>query len=301
MIGGRSGSAVMSVVLAVGATGLCFGLRSPSPAGADPPAAAGRAVELARALNRADAAIDSMIQLLESSVEEARRGAALAVAGNEPPAPPLRAAADRLEPGLATVDEAQRAMAALAGVAAATAPTLQLPELAADRAAVTSIASQLRDAAGAATEFVERRHSADIVLQALQDGVAAVEGNDPHAALDRIDEARAAFEVLTSWAQPPAALAVWLGTTHDLIDATAAIAGATISGDQPALDAARIRYADAAAATRQADSALAIALAEGGSATTSVPLRRLASLLASAAAVRASLASMLAQPVPSPG
>ena len=293
MIGGRSRWALLSLVLAVVASGLCFGLRAASPAAADPPAAAARAARFTSAARAADAAIAGLARLLASAVEDARQGAALAVAGDDPPAPLLLAAADRLEHGLATVDAAQRAMTTLKGVAAATDPALHLPDLAADRFALTSIVSQLRAAADAATLFVERRHATEAVLRALRDGVAALERNDPYATLDRVDEARAAFEVLASWQQPPLTLVVWLGTTGELLDATAAIAAATIWGDRQALDAAGRRYADASVAARQADSALAIALAEGGSATTSVPLRRMAELLASAADLRASLSGLL--------
>ncbi len=246
------------------------------------------------AAGAADAAVAGLARLLESAVEDARQGAALAVAGNDPPAPPLQAAADRLDHGLASVDAAQRAMATLEGVAAAIDPALFFPDLAADRFVLTSIVSQLRAAADAATQFVERRHAAEAVLRALRDGVVALERNDPRATLDRVDEARAALKVLASWQPPPPALVVWLGTTGELLDTTAAIAAATISGNRQALDAAGRRYADASAAARQADSALAIAMAEGGSATTSVPLRRMAELLASAADLRASLAGMLA-------
>ncbi len=217
------------------------------------------------------------------------------MAGNVPPAPRLLAAADGLQRGLATVDEARRALAILDGVAAAIDPTLSFPQLAADRFVLTSIGSQLRASAEAATQFVERRHAADAVLHALRDSVAALDGNDPHAALRQIDTARAALRVLTSWQQPPRALVVWLRTTGELLDAAAAIATATIAGDRQALDTAGRRYADASVAARQADSALAIALAEGGSATTSVPLRRMADLLASAADLRASLAGLLAR------
>ncbi len=247
-------------------------------------------------MEAADAAVAALASLVESSVKEARRGAALAMSGTDPPAPLLQAAADRLEKGLATVDAAQEAMATLAGVAAATDPTLHVPDLAANGFALTSIVSQLRAAADAATVFVERRKAADAVLGALQDAIAALGRHDPHTTLDRVDDARASLAILTAWQQAPAALIVWLSTTGDLVDATAAIAAATISGDRRALATAASEYDDASAAARQADSALAIAMAEGGSATTSVPLRGMAGLLASAGEVRASLAGLLAHP-----
>jgi len=231
--------------------------------------------------------------MVASAVEEARQGAALAVSGTDPPAPLLQAAADRLQKGLATVDAAQQAMATLAGMASAADPALHVPDLAANRFAIINLVSQLRAAADAATVFVERRKAADAVLGALQDAIAALERHDPHTCLDRVDAARSSLDILTAWQQPPAALIVWLSTTGDLVDATAAIAAATISGDRQALATAASEYDDASAAARQADSALAIAMAEGGSATTSAPLRGMATVLASAAEVRAALASLL--------
>ena len=293
MIGGRSLSAVLSLGLAVGASGLCFGLRAANPAVADPPVAAARAAGLVTAAAAADDAVAELELLLESAVEDARHGAALTLAGTDPPAPLLLAAADRLERGLSTVDAAGRALDMLEGVSAAIDPTRAFPQLAVDRFALTSIGSQLSASAEAATVFVQRRHAADAVLEALRGAIAALDGRDPHAALRQIDTARAALEILSGWKQPPLALAVWLRTTGELLDAAAAIASATIAGDRQALEAAGRRYADASLAARQADSALAIALAEGGSATISVPLRRLADMLASAAALRASLAGLL--------
>jgi len=292
MIRGGSRRSLAGLVLAVAAAGLCFGLRSGDPAAADPPVQAARAAWLRASASAADASLADLAVLLEAAVADGRRGAALAVAGTDPPGPPLEAAAARLEQGTDAVDAAQRARDSVAGVVQAVGPTLGVPELAADRAAVLGIATQLRAAAGAATVFVGRRHASEAVLQALSDAIAALARDDPRAALDKVDQARSALDPLTNWSQPPGALVVWLQTTNELIDATAAIAAATVVHDARALAEARARYAEASQAARQADAALAIALAEGGAAATDVPLRRLAELLASVAEVRAALAPL---------
>ena len=123
--------------------------------------------------------------------------------------------------------------------------------------------------------------------------LAALAAADPSLAADHLTGARAAIRELAAWQSAPTVLAVWLQTTGDLLDAVDAMAAAVAAGDSAGLARARQRYADAAALARQADTALAVALSEGGAAITRVPLSRLARLLADIGDLRSKISTLL--------
>jgi hypothetical protein len=295
MIGGRLRRAPLAALVSILVVGLCLGLRAADPASADPPAAAARAARLAEVAESADMALGRLSEVLEATVQDARSGAALTVAGDDPPAPPLIAAAERLEGGTDVADQAQSALRLLVATAAATAPAAALPPLNVNREAIASIASQLRAAADAANAFVERRHATDRVLRALADALAALERDDPRSAIDLVAGADAPLQLVRVWPSPPVTLALWLTTTAELLAAVRAVATATLAGDSSAEREAAARYTEAARAARGADVSLALSLSEGGAAVTAMPLRRLTDGLAELGALREAIAPLAGQ------
>jgi ubiquinone biosynthesis protein UbiJ len=108
-----------------------------------------------------------------------------------------------------------------------------------------------------------------------------------------VAEARSAHAVVAGWEEPPRALPVWLETSQALIDAVEALAEASLAGDADAVDAAAAAYRAASERARQADTALAISIAEAGSAVAAIPLGRLAAMTAQVADLRDEVASVL--------
>jgi hypothetical protein len=292
MIGGRVRSATVAGVLWVVVLGLLLGLRPAGPASSDPPTAAGRAASLAGAAEKAESDLRRLAELLEATVHDARRGAALTVAGDDPPAPSLIAAADRLDGGLQIGEEAESAVLTLRGTAAAVEPGLVLPPSVVNGALLSSIAGQLRGAADAATSFVARRHATDAVLGALSDALAALDHDQAQEALSFLAGAAAPLQAVRAWPDPPVTLALWLTTTDGLLEAVRAMANATLADDAVAAAKAAAEYQRAAEAARGADVSLALALSEGGAAVTVIPLRRLADGLANVMALRESISTL---------
>jgi hypothetical protein len=153
---------------------------------------------------------------------------------------------------------------------------MTVPALSYGGADLAQMAAQLRSGAVAATLFVERRHATEEVVDALAAALAALDRDDPTTALTALGQADAPLALLDDWEQPPPLFRYWMTVSQDLIDAAGDIASATLAGDEAAVRAAGVRYAEAADRARGADNALAVALSEEGSAISATPLRRLA-------------------------
>lgn len=276
MIGGSGLHRGLTAIVIGLVVGIGFGLRSADPKQADPAAAAPRAERLRSAAGVADGALSDLAAVLRDALEHARRGAALSVAGDSPPAPELIAAADRLVAGAETADAARRALLDMAGTAASVAPDLAIPTLSYTSPDLLVIAAQLRAGAEAATTFVERRHATEAIVRSLGEAAAALDGNDPVAALRALDTATTPLALIDAWHDRPPLLGYWMTITGDLLDAARGIATATIEGDPGAVAAAAARYAEAAKTARGADNALVLSLSEEGSAVSGTALRRLA-------------------------
>ncbi|MBA3689426.1 MAG: hypothetical protein H0W81_11465, partial [Chloroflexi bacterium] len=216
------------------------------------------------------------------------RGTALTASG-EAPAPELTAAAEVLAGASDEADAARRGLLALAGVAAAVEPEAIVPTLSYGRPELELIAAQLRSSADAATLFVERRHATQAVVDALAASLAALERDDPSAALASLGAADAPMALLEAWKQRPPLLRYWMMISADLLDAAGDVARATLARDPVAQGAAAERYAKAAETARGADNALALALSEEGAAISATPLRRLAAAADEADDARAAL------------
>jgi hypothetical protein len=289
-VGGRR-RAVIAISLGL-AIGLGFGLRSADSTRADPPGALARAKLMADAHDDAKVALARLGAELEAAREHARRGTALTVSG-EAPAPELTSAADLLAAASDEADAARQALLVLGGIAAAIQPGATIPVLSYGGTDLELIAAQLRTAAAAATLFVERRHATQAVVDALAMALAALERDDPSAALDSLQKADPPLALLEEWQQRPPLLRYWMMISSELLDAAGDIARATLNDDPAALKAAGERYAKAAEAARGADNALALTLSEEGAAISAAPLRRLAAIADEADDARSSLLVVL--------
>jgi hypothetical protein len=293
MIGGaaprRAGTAIVIALI----VGLGLGLRSADPSRADPLAAAARLQRLAAAATAVDDALAQLSSVLTGALDHARRGAALTVAGDLAPAPELTSAAAQLRAGADTADAVRRALAALAGTAASVAPGREVPALPYSGPELLLMAAQLNVSAQAATLFVERRHASEAVVSALGDAVAALERDQPAAALRSLDTATAPLALLEDWHDRPALVGYWMTIAGNLLDAARGIATATIDGDPSAAQAAAARYAAASKTARGADNALAVSIAEEGSSISSIPLRRLAVAAGEAVDLRSALRGLM--------
>lgn len=246
---------------------------------------------MADATDAADAALARLGAELDRARDHARRGTALTVSG-EAPAPELTSAADLIAGASDEAEAARRRLLALAGIAAAVRPAATVPGLSYGGTELELIAAQLQSSATAATLFVERRHATQAVVDALAAALAALERDDPSAALDSLAQAHAPLALLEAWKERPPLFRYWMMISADLLDAARDIATATLSGDPAAVKTAGERYAKAAEAARGADNALALTLSEEGAAISATPLRRLAAVVDEADDARAAMRLM---------
>jgi hypothetical protein len=283
--------AAISALLTVGLVGIGFGLRSVDPSVANPALLVANQRALAEHIARADDRLAALEAALGPALDDGRRGSARVVAGDRSPGPPLTDAAARVEAaagGSAALDGALEAVAGSTVVPGG--HDLDPPT---DVAQLSSIAAQLEAAASAGEAFAAMRHRAEETVALIDRALAAVTAGEPEAALEHIGEARRAHEVLAAWESGLVTLPIWLGTIGDLIDVTEALAAASAAGDADAAGAAAERFDELSGEAREADVALGVAIAEGGSAVAAAPLRRLATVLDRIARLRATLASIL--------
>ncbi len=292
---GRSALRRAVTAIAIGlVVGIGFGLRSPDSSQADPSLAAARTDALVRAVGATDAALAALGDVLAEAIDHARRGSALTVAGDRPPAPELEAAAALLVDGAGTADAAHHAVEALAGVAACLAPGTEVPTLPYGGPDLMLMAVGLRSSTDDATLFVERREATVVIVEALGEALSALDRDLPAVAIVSLDQADAPLALLDDWEERPPLVRYWMKVTRELLDAARAIATATLAGDQVAQDAAVERYRAATEAARGADNALAVSLSEEGAAVAGIGLRRLAEAAGAVADERAVVQSLIA-------
>lgn len=285
----------MSGALAVALVGGVLAARPATADSADPQAEAARQAWLAETADAADAALGRLQIELETAIDAARTGAASIVSGEEAPGPALIEAAAILEASRDEVEDAALVMSRLRGTLACARPgSSQLAGGGAVTDQAVSIAVQLRASASEAEPFVERRWAAEATLAALSDALAALDDDDAETALAALDDADATLEVVAAWEEPPPSLGYWVETSRELLTAARAIADATLAGDPAAAAVAGDAYRAAATRALDADRALALAIAETGSALAVVPMRRLADELAGLIALRADVAAIAA-------
>ncbi len=278
-----------ATLIAVVALGAVMSQRSPDPFVADPAAAAAARASLAGSISDARRALGDLDAVLGAAITEARNGAALTVAGDGVPGQHFTAAADALAGGDQLVAQARAVLGAVAGQLAILQPTATPPTLDLALGGVQSVAGQLADAADAADSFRAMRDASQACLTDLGTALAALDHDDPVAALAALDLADAQRAAVETWPGTIATLPIWIDTTGRLLSAARRIAVATRDGNASARAIAATDYASAAADARQADLALAIAVAEGGSAVSATPLRALADIRAAVETTRRDL------------
>jgi hypothetical protein len=265
-----------------------FSLRPADPLRADPPADAQFQAELTGAAAAAQAAVDRLAAALRSALDEARRGAAATVDGDDPPGAHLTVAADRFTSATRPLADAHSALAHLAALLAARRGTAA-PELPVTAGELTAVAGQLQAAAPAADAFRDMRQSSRAALDELRATLVALDAGDARGALAAAKRGSASLDAVRAWPGQIDTLPVWVDTSGQLLSALAELAQARIDGDRPAAAAAAERYATAARDADRADRAWAIALAEGGGAVTSPALAAAAETLGRVEATDAQL------------
>jgi hypothetical protein len=162
-------------------------------------------------------------------------------------------------------------------------------------AALAGIAEQLRGTTDAADAFSANRRDAEAVVAAFGEALAAMHRQDPRRALEAIEQAAGHLEDVAAW-EPEAGLPTlrfWVDTMEALLDASRRAVQAALAGDRDAAAAAVRDWEAAAADAHQADVALGVAIAEGGSLVTAAPLQRLAAALAEVNEAEGEVASLV--------
>lgn len=241
----------------------------------------------------ADAALAELDAALAVGLDHARVGAAGAVAGSDPPGPPLREAAADLAAAVPLAGRARSALDDLGAALRARDPSTNAVPTSAPGSEVASIAEQLRATADAADTFARMRALAEGLTGQLGTTLVAIEARRLDAARDLLATARADHDRLAAWEVGVVTLPVWLATTGEMLDAVEQLLAAVEDGDGQAAEDAAERLAALEADAAPADRALRIALGEGGAAVTAAPLGRLAAVLRGVADARLAVASIL--------
>jgi hypothetical protein len=279
-------------LLAVIVLGGLLGLRSPNPELADP---AARHLVVRQIAGDRAAAVSTLTRLrdaIAAALGEGRQGAALTVAGSDPPGPHLAACGRQLAAADRLAGDAQRSLGQLRAWLASAAPDEPAPSLGLVPGELAATGGQLISAAEAADAFAGMRGDTETTLARLADAFAAIDAGDAPAALQATSAAGVSLAQVRSWQGKLDTLPVWIDTTGALIDAIAAMAHAIELHDPAAAAAAEARYRQAASDALQPDNALAIALAEGGSAVSSSALASAAREQGAVEAARDQLAAL---------
>ncbi|TME31931.1 MAG: hypothetical protein E6I62_06555 [Chloroflexi bacterium] len=137
---------------------------------------------------------------------------------------------------------------------------------------LAGIGAQLATSADAADGFWLMRRATAATLDSLQNAFAAVDARDPDRALTAISAAEMSRATVRAWPGNLLTLPFWTKATGDLLAALRSLAIALRDHDVAGARAAEARYRSAATSAHQADVALAVAIAEGGSAVSDTPL-----------------------------
>jgi len=289
----RAYLAGMAAIVVVGAV---FSQRSADPTLADPAASVALRGQLAEQVATARAALATLRKEIGTAVDAGRRGAALTVSGTELPGSYLDSAGARLAAAEGLLARALGAVRAVDGslAIAAAARAGQGPRqvtLVLGTGQLAATGAQLRAAGPAADAFVAMRRATDGALTGLSAALAALDARDPSGALAALDSADGQLAVVRAWPGQLETLPIWIDTTTALVAALRSLARASLAHDVEAIREAQRAYQAAADDGEQADRALAIAIAEGGSAISSGAMRSAADELAAVDDALAELAS----------
>jgi hypothetical protein len=291
----RAQRPVAAGLAAIVVLGAIFSLRSPDPAVADPAAAAALRAQLEAQAVAARTALRNLQRAISGAIDQARTGAALTIAGTQDPGAYFAGAGSRLGAAEALLTPARDAVANVAGSLAIAAPgsATYEPSLGVRPGELLGTGAQLTTVAVAADAFVSMRRSTEATLAQLSAALAALAAEQPAKAIVALDAADAELAIVRAWPGQLQTLPIWADTTEQLLTALRALARATIAHDVAAARAAERAYQTAADNGHHADQALAIAIAEGGSAISSGAMRSAADELA---AVEQTLADLAAIP-----
>jgi hypothetical protein len=277
---------------------LLFGARSADSRVADPLRVAWLTDEAAANARAADAALDAAENLMRDAIDEARRGQAAVVGGPEDPTPALEAAGLGFEAAATPLADAHAALVRLNWTLRAINPHETSPQLGLLPADLVAVGAQWLAAALPSAALGDMRRQAESTLEALDDGLAALDDDDPSAALEAIDRATGhleqvrEFQVADVDGQDVSTLGYWVDTVEALIGAARNIALAAQAGDAAALAAAQAAYDAAATNAGRADQALTIALGEAATGITGPASTSSADALRAVAAARDQLAGL---------
>jgi len=278
--------------------GLLFGARSADPRVADPLRVAWLADEAAVHARAADAALETAENLMRGAIDEARRGQAAVVGGPEDPAAALEAAGLSFEAAATPLADADAALVRLGWTLRAIDPQETSPQLGLLPGDLVAVGAQWLAAALPSVALSDMRRQAESTLEALDDGLAALDDDDPSAALEAMDRATGHLEQVRDFqqrdfdGQEVSTLGYWVDTVDALIDAARDIALAAQAGDAAALAAAQAAYDAAATNAGRADQALTIALGEAATGITGPASASSADALRAVGAARDQLAGL---------
>ncbi len=241
---------------------------------------------------------DGLLAALETelvvAIDAARAGAARVVAGDLPPAPELRRAAELTAAADAVAADAREAVLRLDAARRAWKPRSDSLEPVTDPGELASIATQLEAAAGVANEFAAMRGRTGAVTAAVRHALDALDAGDLDAARRMLDGARSDHESVANWEVELVTLPVWLDTADAMIRAVERVVDAVDRNDSASAAAAAEAFAALEDEAATADRAVRIAMSEGGADVTAAPLERLGSVLSSIAELRSTLAAVRA-------
>jgi len=271
---------------------LLFGARSADSRVADPIRVDWLTDEAAAHARAADAALEAAETLMRQATDEARRGQAAALGGLEDPTAALEAAGLGFEAAATPLADAHAALVVLGWTLRAIDPQESSPQLGLRPADLVAIGAQWRAAALPSAALTDMRWQAESTLEALNDGLAALDADDPSAALEALARATGHLEQVRDFNAELSTLAYWVDTVDALIAAARDIALAAQAGDAAALAAAQAAYDAAATNAGRADQALTIALGEAATGITSPASASSADALRAVRAARDQLAGL---------
>ena len=290
----RPNASLLSGILAALLLGGIFAARSANPLTADPVAASALRATIATERAQADVQLIELESALKAALDDGRRGAALTVQGTERPGPHLRAAGVAMAKADPLVIAANQTISRLAANLAVAGQAATAPSLGLTAGQLPAIGAQLQGSGDSADAFWSMRRATETTLTGLAEAFAAIGAENPARALAAIGEAQRALNQVKAWRGNLLTLPVWTQATGDLLAALRALAVAIRDHDATAARAADAKYRTAAASAHRADIALAVAIAEGGSAVSEKALAAAADALRSVDAALNEVRSILA-------
>jgi hypothetical protein len=274
---------------------LLFGARSADSRVADPIRVAWLTDEAAAQARATDAALEAAETLMRDATDQARRGQAAVLGGPDDPTAAMEAAGLGFEAAATPLADVHAALVELGWTLRAIDPHEPSPQLGLLPADLVAIGAQWLAAALPSAALTDMRRQAESTLEALDDGLASLDTNDPSAALEAMDRAPGHLEQVRDFNGQNGQLSTlgfWVDTVDALITATRDIALAAQAGDAAALAAAQAAYDAAATYAGRADQALTIALGEAATGITSPAAASSADALRAVRAARDSLAGL---------